>query len=87
MVGGLPLLQLRHALGLPNDRRRSYRNHYMAGVGGPTHSEWMSMIETGAAEMGCYGFAARNLFHLSRAGAEAALAHGETLDLEDFPDA
>ena len=34
----------RHALGLPNDRRRSYRNRYLAGGGSP---EWDAMVEAG----------------------------------------
>ena len=71
----------RHALGMPNERRCSYRNRYYVGYGMPReHVEWNKMVETGMARIGRGDF-----FRLTRAGAEAALSPGETLDLENFP--
>jgi hypothetical protein len=72
----------RHALGLPNDRRCSYRNRYY--VSGP-NSAWLRLVADGLAEwvtdgrMICYG--------MTGAGARLALQPGETLDPEDFSEA
>lgn len=77
----------RHALGLPNRRRKSYRNHFVAGDG---HSDWVRWNEMVAS-----GFAIRrkggpltggdDLFRLTKVGALAALDKGESLCPEDFP--
>jgi len=76
----------RHALGLPNDRRRSYRNRYYVAPGAPAWWSWRALVDAGLAlfEAGpaCRG---SDLFMLTRTGAEAALAPSESLDLEDFP--
>lgn len=73
----------RHALGLPNSRRRSYRNRYFAPPGGDSHVIWSALVARGLAEM---SRKPRNdFFCLTRAGAEAALNPGEDLDEEDFP--
>ncbi len=37
----------RHALGLPNKERTSYRNHFCAGPGHTDYPEWMAMREQG----------------------------------------
>jgi hypothetical protein len=73
----------RHALGLPNDMRRSYRNRFYAIAG---HSEWGAMVTAGLAEA---SEAAHGMqwFGLTRAGAAVALDRGETLCPEDFPPA
>lgn len=73
----LPLA--RHALGLPNDRGRSYRNRYHVS-GGDRQAAWIAMVDSGlATREGSRGFS------LTEAGARAALKPGETLCLEDFP--
>ncbi|WP_062111097.1 hypothetical protein [Aureimonas sp. AU40] len=79
----------RHALGLPNRKRRSYRNRFHAFTGGPDHDLWTSMVTQGLACVD-QGKAAPNgsrldYFALTRAGADAALEAPEKLDLEDFP--
>ena len=79
----------RHALGLTNGRKQSYRNVYVVGYEDDSgnHATWRGLVERGLALRG------ENLvdggmdcFWLTRAGAEAALAPGETLDPEDFPE-
>lgn len=76
----------RHALGLPNQARRSYRNRYFASAGGEAAEQWLSMVAAGEAEGGWAGRKVSSLFFcLTRKGAEAALAAGECLCREDFP--
>lgn len=76
----------RHALGLPNRTRRSYRNHFCAG---PEHfdwQDWMQMVASGDARR----YPATELsggddvFKLTRMGAEACLHVGELLDKEEW---
>lgn len=77
----------RHALGLPSPRRISYRNHFVAGPGHEDHPTWMAMVRGGHASRqdgSTVPFSGDDLFHLTRAGAEAALLPGERLDPEDF---
>ena len=76
----------RHALGLPNDRRRSYRNRFYLKrtlAEDSSYMEWSGLVAAGLAEMS----PGENLdcFYLTRAGAEMALLSGESLDPEDFP--
>lgn len=66
----------RHALGLPNVNRQSYRNRYFTG---PSHPVWNRMVAKGLAVFEI------NMYALRLEGARAALEPGETLDLEDFP--
>lgn len=70
----------RHALGLPNDQQRSYRNRFWAGPGHTDYPEWEKMVARGVA--------AKNQtvpgFHLTKTGAEQVLEPGESLDPEDF---
>lgn len=74
-------LLARHALGLPNERMRSYRNRYYASEGTPAQAAWRAMVAA--------GFASSNLterqFGLTEAGARLALHDGESLCPEDFP--
>lgn len=73
----------RHALGLPNDQRKSYRNRFYAHA---DHEQWNDMVSAGdAAAHPSEPTQALNLFYLTHAGATAALNPGETLDAEDFP--
>lgn len=43
------LQMARHALGLPNKKNTSNRNHYCIGVGGEGHTEWMDLVASGMA--------------------------------------
>lgn len=76
----------RHALGLPNKARKSYRNHYVTG-GGEDYAEWMSMKEDGNARhtKGNQLTGGEDLFWLTAKGAALALKPREKLDAEDFP--
>lgn len=77
----------RHALGLPNDRKQSYRNRFIASEGHADFAEWEAMVATGAA-MVCRAvplYAYDDAFWMTPEGAKAALAKGESLDPEDFP--
>src|SRR5579872_5970530 len=77
----------RHALGLPNKMRMSYRNRFVAGDGHDDHADWMQMVAEGNAEM-CdrsrIPFGGDDLFWLTEAGARQALNPREKLDREDF---
>lgn len=72
----------RHALGLDNRNRQSYRNHYVG-----EEPAWRAMVVIGAARAWEPSeiTGGMPIFRLTRAGAEAALRMGETLDPEDFP--
>lgn len=71
----------RHALGLPNENMRSYRNRYVASEGSSGMRAWIELVANGLAIEVVYKF-----FSLTKAGAQLALEPGETLDLEDFPE-
>lgn len=75
----------RHALGLPNPQRRSYRNRFVCPEADP---EWNAMVRGGLATMRkgeTLPFDGDACFYLTRAGAEAALEPREKLCPEDFP--
>ena len=78
----------RHALGLKDGRKQSYRNHYVVDAG-EDHAAWLGMVERRLARRraGNSITGVMDRFWLTRAGAEAALAPGEKLDPEDFPEA
>lgn len=76
----------RHALGLPNGKRRSHRNRFATGEG-PDNDAWRAMVDAGLAKMraGVEWMGGMDAFWLTSAGANAALDPGETLCPEDFP--
>ena len=78
----------RHALGLPNARRRSYRNHYVCGEGGADYLAWQEMVanEFARRKNGAPISGGDDIFWLTPKGAKLALQKGERLDPEDFPD-
>ena len=39
----------RHALGLPNKKNKSYRNHFCTGKGSTDYPHWEAMVEQGDA--------------------------------------
>lgn len=77
----------RHALGLPTDRKRSFRNRYFSYPGTPHDADWLAMVAAGEAEVELASDSGEkmNFFCLTRKGAEAALERGEKLCPEDFP--
>lgn len=77
----------RHALGLPNARRQSYRNHFVTGPGSSDYVAWQAMVAAGFAtrRAGSPLTGGDDLFRLNRAGAELALIGRERLCPEDFP--
>lgn len=72
----------RHALGLPNKRKQSYRNRFYASEGNPNYIHWCDMVAVGLARGRNAG--RTTVFWLTPAGAGAAVKKGETLDPEDF---
>lgn len=77
----------RHALGLPNSRRKSYRNHFVTGEGSTDYEAWQGLVAMGLAKRrkGSVLSGGDDIFWLTREGAEAVLERGEQLDAEDFP--
>jgi len=75
----------RHALGLPNENSKSYRNRYFVTKRHATYKEWMNLREQGLAELDEVKGSGLKMFYLTRLGAECVLEDGETLCPEDFP--
>lgn len=75
----------RHALGLPNRTRRSYRNRYFANKEGAGDLAWKGMVASSEAVAVRTDSAVTNRYELTPKGALAALRDGERLDQEDFP--
>lgn len=77
----------RHALGLRNGKKASYRNHFVCGPGHSDFDNWQAMTDAGQAKR--HGpkalFGGDYCFVLTAAGAQAVLEPGERLDPEDFP--
>jgi hypothetical protein len=77
----------RHAIGLPNKMRMSYRNSFVTGVGHDDYAEWEQMVTNGDAEERdgkSLPYAGDSLFWLTVRGARQALNPREYLDPEDF---
>lgn len=75
----------RHALGLVDGRKTSYRNRfYIARCPGADMDAWTDMARRGLAQM-IYDSPNMTGFALTHDGAKAALNKGERLDKEDFP--
>lgn len=74
----------RHALGLPNKQRTSYRNYFVTGPGSADYDDWTAMVEAGEA-IGRTSvlLGGDTLFVLTRLGTRAALDEGERMDEED----
>ncbi len=72
----------RHALGLKDGHKQSYRNRFLAGV--MDEPAWRQMVRAGYAVVGA-GTPLGHWFLLTTDGARAALLPGETLCSEDFP--
>jgi hypothetical protein len=78
----------RHALGLPNKKRASYRNRFATDAG-PDNEAWRRMVDADLAKMrpGVEWMGGMDAFWLTTKGAEMALYPDERLSTEDFPDA
>jgi hypothetical protein len=74
----------RHALGLTDGRKKSYRNRYMVALHSLHEMIWDDLVHAGMAERGRDGVSSVG-FYLTEVGARAALDPGEMLDPEDFP--
>lgn len=72
--------QVHHALGLTLGRTATG-----AVNGTPDWYDLRAIVNAGLAYRIPWGWSGGDLFYLNRAGAEAALRPGETLDPEDFP--
>ena len=79
----------RHALGLPNLHKQSYRNRFFASYApGGDYDQWAKMEDAGLAERAAVsGDGKRYSFWLTEKGARLALDVGERLCPEDFPPA
>ena len=81
----------RHALGLPNQAARSYRNRFYVGPWSPDFAEWSALVDAGEAKAEAsvrfdpVGGIGLMFFRLTPTGARAALDPHEGLCLEDFP--
>lgn len=76
-------LLARHALGLPNERGRSYRNRYLVPPAHPSHALFMQMVAAGEARLVVEGLS-NDRFCLTLEGAGKAVNPGEKLDPDDF---
>jgi hypothetical protein len=74
----------RHALGFPNRKNTSYRNHFCAGVGHSDYADWEAMVAQGDAvkQTGPH-WGGDDMFHLTLQGALAARNPKEHLSRED----
>ncbi len=74
----------RHALGLPNPQRESYRNHYCIEPGGAEYDAWMDLVERNlAVRRKNPGWLSGDMFYLTLAGALDAREGQEHLGRED----
>lgn len=78
---------MRHALGLANGRKKSFRNHYCVGSPSEDHALWTDLVARNFARRraGNQLTGGDDLFWLTRSGAECVLKRGEKLCPEDFP--
>ena len=78
----------RHALGLPNKAKRSYRNRFVAGDDHEDFAQWEEMVKNGDAikrDGSTVPFGGDHIYYLTEQGARKALLRGEKLCSEDFP--
>ena len=81
---GQQLSMARHALGLPNDKNTSYRNHYCAAPESPEHDLWEDMVAKGfAIKRINRKLWVGDMFFLTLSGGLAARLPGEHLSREE----
>ncbi len=74
----------RHALGLPNRKNTSYRNHFCAGPGHTDWENWQNMVAGGyAVRRDGPLWGGDSMFHLTLKGALFAREPKEHLSRED----
>ncbi len=74
----------RHALGLPNSRNMSYRNHFCIGPQGDGYQDWLDMVVLGyAVQRTGPHWGGDDMFHLTLKGALLAREPKEYLSPED----
>lgn len=74
----------RHALGLPNKKHTSYRNHYCIGSHNPAHAEWESLVAVGdAVKRTGPHWGGDDMFHLTLPGALKARDTKEHISRKD----
>ena len=74
----------RHALGLPNRKNTSYRNHFCIGAGGDSYTEWEAMVAQGdAVKRTGPHWGGDDMFYLTLKGALAAREPREHISRED----
>ena len=74
----------RHALGFPNRRNTSYRNHFCTGPGSPDYPEWLEMVSRCEAikrDGSLWG--GDSMFHLTLNAALSVREAKERLSQED----
>lgn len=76
----------RHALGLPNKQRTTYRNHFCIGPAGDGYAEWEQLVsqklavkQTSKSKL----WGENDMFHLTLAGAKEVLESNEHISKED----
>ncbi len=74
----------RHALGLPNGKNLSFRNHFCIGEGGDGYEEWEDLVSKGMAVKARGGKEwSGDFFYLTLPGAKEALLSHEHISRED----
>jgi len=74
----------RHALGLPNEKNTSYRNHFCIGAGADGYSDWEEMVKAGwAVKRTSDLWGGNDMFHLTLEGARLAREPKEHLSQEE----
>ena len=74
----------RHALGLPNDKNMTYRNHFCIGQGGDGYEDWQELVKQGFAVFASGGDNwCGDFFYLTLEGARAVLLPKEHISRED----
>lgn len=75
----------RHALGFPNKKNTSYRNHFCSGPGHKDFEEWLKMVEQGdAVKRDGPLWGGGSMFHLTFKAALEAREPKEHLSREDW---
>lgn len=74
----------RHALGFPNKKNTSNRNHYCVGSGCDGHEEWMDLVSGGMAVRRTGPlWGGDDMFHLTLRGALMARGPKEHISREE----
>lgn len=78
---------MRHALGLENGKKKSYRNHYVCCPDRDDHKDWMKLVSAGFATVRKSHLLSpgSDCFWVTTEGAKAVLLDKERLCTEDFP--